>query len=238
MTIDRNRTGGRRRRGVTLVEAVLFVAVALGLIVGGLIFYAQALSAGRIETATRVLSALVQEARVLHRSHGFDTPLPLSAAAFDPAGDLTGVLVASGAIPISQVGPAGVQHPWGGPVRVHGVRLDGTLPAVAIEARDLPPFACTRLLAANASDADAARDTRGLSGGWQNPVGHGLIFVAVWDAASASGMGLWPRVYSPSQAGMACRVGSAAFGGAVASGGVSAPDLAGAPSVVMGFTVN
>ena len=41
------------RRGVTLIEAVLFISIALGLIVGGLVFFQQASLAARTNDAVR-----------------------------------------------------------------------------------------------------------------------------------------------------------------------------------------
>lgn len=63
-----NQTGalGRlARRGVTLIEAVLFIAVALGLIVGGLVFYQQATLAARVNEQTRLFSSMYAEVNAL-----------------------------------------------------------------------------------------------------------------------------------------------------------------------------
>jgi len=57
-----------RRRGVTLIEAVLFISVALGLIVGGLVFYQQASLSARVNQQVRVLSGIVAETRALFQN--------------------------------------------------------------------------------------------------------------------------------------------------------------------------
>jgi len=57
-----------RRRGVTLIEAVLFISIALGLIVGGLVFFQQASLAQRTADAVRNISALASETRALYQS--------------------------------------------------------------------------------------------------------------------------------------------------------------------------
>jgi Tfp pilus assembly protein PilV len=54
------------RRAVTLIEAVLFIAVALGLIVGGLVFYQQAQTARQTQEAVRLTQAIVSESRALY----------------------------------------------------------------------------------------------------------------------------------------------------------------------------
>lgn len=61
------------RRGVTLIEAVLFIAVALGLIIGGLVFYRQAAMAAQTQEFIRLTNAIVAEARVVYgRERAFD----------------------------------------------------------------------------------------------------------------------------------------------------------------------
>ena len=55
----------KRRRGVTLIEAVLYISIALALIVGGLVFFQQASTAQRTNTMVRQLSAVLAETRVL-----------------------------------------------------------------------------------------------------------------------------------------------------------------------------
>jgi hypothetical protein len=51
------------RCGVTLIEAVLFISVALGLIVGGLVFYQQASRAATYQGVVRGLQAVQGEDR-------------------------------------------------------------------------------------------------------------------------------------------------------------------------------
>jgi hypothetical protein len=60
----------RRRRGVTLIEAVLYIAIALALIVGGLLFYQQASLQSRVNSVARTLSAALAEARTMTKELG------------------------------------------------------------------------------------------------------------------------------------------------------------------------
>jgi type II secretory pathway pseudopilin PulG len=55
----------RRRRGVTLIEAVLYIAISLALIVGGLVFYQQASVQSRTAAVVRLYSSLIAEARIV-----------------------------------------------------------------------------------------------------------------------------------------------------------------------------
>ncbi|MBL4541866.1 MAG: hypothetical protein JKP97_08670 [Rhodobacteraceae bacterium] len=58
-------TFGVRRRGVTLIGAVLFIAVALGVIIGGLVFYQQASTAAMTRNTIQQLTAYGSEIRAL-----------------------------------------------------------------------------------------------------------------------------------------------------------------------------
>ena len=57
----------RRRRGATLIEAVLYIAIALALIVGGLVFYQQASLQSRTNDTARMFAAIIADARVVAR---------------------------------------------------------------------------------------------------------------------------------------------------------------------------
>jgi hypothetical protein len=93
------------RRAVTLIEAVLFISIALGLIVGGLVFFQQASLAQRTQQTVRLINALLAESWALHQVTGYDY------------GDAMVPLVAAGAVPSSALtgDPAKpVESPWGG----------------------------------------------------------------------------------------------------------------------------
>ncbi|MCA3500544.1 MAG: hypothetical protein IOC98_11005 [Rhodobacter sp.] len=55
----------RRRRGVTLIEAVLYIAISLALIVGGLLFYQQASLQSRTNDTARAFAAMIADLRVM-----------------------------------------------------------------------------------------------------------------------------------------------------------------------------
>jgi len=59
-------------RGVTLIEAVLFISVALGLIIGGLVFYRQADMNARVGRQANVLTGLLVEARAIAMASDYD----------------------------------------------------------------------------------------------------------------------------------------------------------------------
>jgi type II secretory pathway pseudopilin PulG len=97
------RLGSTRKRGVTLIEAVLYISIALALIVGGLVFFQQASLAQRINSAVRSLSAIAAETRGLYQQQG-------SFAGFNHA-----TLITAGSVPSSLLNAAGqMQNEWGG----------------------------------------------------------------------------------------------------------------------------
>jgi type II secretory pathway pseudopilin PulG len=95
-----------RRRGVTLIEAVLFISIALAVIVGGLVFYQQAAIASQTQATIRLAQALVAETRSRFRSDD------------ERIDNLDEVMVKAGAVPGNAVldGTDGcwVQSQWGG----------------------------------------------------------------------------------------------------------------------------
>jgi hypothetical protein len=93
-----------RKRGVTLIEAVLFISIALGIIVGGLVFFQQASLAQRTSDAVRTISSISSETRAMYQTET------------DFAGVAPAVLIAAGAVPSNIVNADGatLQNEWGG----------------------------------------------------------------------------------------------------------------------------
>ena len=146
------RRGRSRKHAVTLIEAVLFVSIALGLIVGGLVFYGQASLAHKVTAQMRVASAIISEARILVRQK-----LPFNT-------NLLPILDASGALPASavlqQVGGSNSSHfisnEWGGKLylgydEVYMQATGRSEPAVEFALTDVPEQACVRLVTLDAS---------------------------------------------------------------------------------------
>lgn len=79
------------RRGITLIEAILFVSISLGLIVGGIVFYQQAALSARVNDQTRHFSSQFSEIRALLNTTSWKTGL-------SDAREINDVLVSSGAI--------------------------------------------------------------------------------------------------------------------------------------------
>jgi hypothetical protein len=142
-----------RKRGVTLIEAVLYISIALALIVGGLVFFQQASLAQRINSAVRNIQALVVETRVLYEQRD------------NFAGFNHGTLLSAGSVPESLINAAGqMQNEWGGAITagpttalaavppaggVGGVQAFAADSGFFIVYRNVPFRACSRLAAAD-----------------------------------------------------------------------------------------
>lgn len=141
------RLGSTRKRGVTLIEAVLYISIALALIVGGLVFFQQASLAQRTNSAVRNISAIASETRGLYQQQN------------NFGGFTEAALINAGAVPTSlidtSVTPAVLRNEWGGVITAGPnaalAAVGTTTPALAANAGffvvypNLPTAACVRL---------------------------------------------------------------------------------------------
>ncbi len=140
----------RRRRGVTLIEAVLYISVALALIVGGLVFYRQASSASNINSLNRMLSAILVEARII--SIESERSVGTAAVLWTPA-QFESLLIAREGIPSAYLDmtrfPADrIRTPFGTPA----IFFIGFNPSyIAVNLPNIPVAACTRLTTSSAT---------------------------------------------------------------------------------------
>jgi hypothetical protein len=138
------RLGSNRKRGVTLIEAVLYISIALALIVGGLVFFQQASLAQRTNSAVRNISAIASETRGLYQS----------AATF--TGFTQQTLIDAGAVPSSLVNAAGnaLTNEWGGAITGVAANVDGAADdGFAVTYENVPLNACVRLASYDANGA-------------------------------------------------------------------------------------
>ena len=120
------------RRGVSLLESILFLAIALSITLGGLAYFRQTSDTTDVSQAVRELTTLIAEARTYF------------ARQADFAGLTPAVLIAAGAVPRSMINSTGnaINSPWGaidiGPAPGNPSRLVVTM-------FNLSVAACTRL---------------------------------------------------------------------------------------------
>ncbi|MCE2736953.1 MAG: hypothetical protein LW703_01040 [Rhodobacter sp.] len=151
---NRNRAV-RRLRAVTLIESVLFVSVALGLIVGGLAVYQQSSLSERSSSQMRMLGSIVAETRSLYDQK---LNLPSLASTADPmflSAVVDDVLIRADAVaatyvdasaPPNRLGWASpIRHGWKGAMNVLAVRRDGSVPHMLVYIEDIPSEVCVRL---------------------------------------------------------------------------------------------
>jgi cytoskeletal protein RodZ len=190
----------RRNRAVTLIEAVLYISIALALIVGGLVFFQQASTAAKTSTMVRQLSAVLAETRVLMNAESRST------SEFNQVEDLTPTLIAAGAAPPDMVQDAvTLSNPFGGTTRVV-VQLQRAN-AVQLTLTNVPQGVCARLLTStSASQSD--------NSGWDTPIGSTTVvssgFIsgsAIDPTVSSSGNTAQFFVMNVTQAGWMCKYG-------------------------------
>ena len=140
------RLGTPRKRGVTLIEAVLYISIALALIVGGLVFFQQASLAQRTNNAVRNISAIASEARGLFQQS--NTFVGLTQA----------TLINAGAVPSSLIdnttNPVSLRNEWGGTISVSSANSSPGFAGASgfnVIYRNVPEAACTRLTSTDAS---------------------------------------------------------------------------------------
>jgi hypothetical protein len=135
----------RRNRAVTLIEAVLYIAIALALIVGGLVFFQQASTAAKTSTMVRQLSAVLAEGRILVKG------LPVGEAPIS----ITSYVISAGAVPpdmvpIPPVPPSvmpQLSNPFGGTTEFFSNFIAGQQ-VIQVRLSNIPQGVCARLLTA------------------------------------------------------------------------------------------
>ena len=143
------RLGSTRKRGVTLIEAVLYISIALALIVGGLVFFQQASLAQRTNSAVRNISAIASETRGLYQQQN------------DFEGFTQAALINAGAVPTSLIGGTAAApilvNEWGGNIVAGGTAAVAGPPAFAVNSGffvtypNVPTAACVRLTSTDGS---------------------------------------------------------------------------------------
>lgn len=136
---------------MTLIEAVLFISVALGLIVGGIVVFQQATISGRTAQQVRVLASLFAETRSLFARQdvsGINQALAIDAA-----------LIASGSVPPDIVGsPMGsggtrLRTQWDTALGLWFQPSGADDLLVVVQLDRIPVAACARLAVTDASGA-------------------------------------------------------------------------------------
>ena len=226
-----NRSSKRRNRAVTLIEAVLYISIALALIVGGLVFFQQASTAARTSATVRQLSAVLAEVRVLIRGMPPE-PIPGDPGDVVPI-DVTSMLIAAGAVPSDMVtSPTSLSNPFGGQTIFNSFFSPTFGRFFIIYLTDIPQGVCARLL----TSTSASEEEYVLWGaGGTTQVGSGYMWGGAGPALDSS---LIVRGYAmnPTQAGWMCKYGGANYADKTVEP-TSAP-LSGNVAVTMLFNVD
>lgn len=124
-------TKAARERGISLIEGVLYLVIALSVIVGGVVFFQQAQLSSSVTDTARAGAGISSETRALYQNQrSFGT------------GDITEALLAAGAVPSNFQNGTGdaITHPFGGSVTV-----TGDTEGFSLEMTDVTEAACLRL---------------------------------------------------------------------------------------------
>jgi hypothetical protein len=195
-----DRSPRRRNRAVTLIEAVLYISIALALIVGGLVFFQQASTAAKTSTMVRQLSAVLAEARVLVKG------MPVSS---DPI-NVDYILISAGAVPADMVvSPTVLSNPFGGTTHFQYQNILDYGQVFRMTLTNVPQAVCARLLTASSGVDSLTGDSAYLS----NNLG-GTTLIGPGYLQGGAGIGLpthKPYMMNPTQAGWMCKYGSAAY---------------------------
>ncbi|MFG6573614.1 type 4 pilus major pilin [Sulfitobacter sp. 1A13353] len=144
-----------RKRGISLIEAVLYLVIALAVIVGGIVFFQQAQLSNQVTDTARAGVGISSQVRGLYQSQ----------RSFGEA-ELTGAVLASGSVPSNFQSDTGIVHPFGGDVTVNG---NGG--GFAMTFVDMSEAACLRLAT--------------VGEGGEGPLGTGIEGLTIADDNSA-----------------------------------------------------
>ncbi len=135
------RLGAARKRGVTLIEAVLYISIALALIVGGLVFFQQASLAQRTNSAVRNISAIASETRGLYQSSQNFKDVKAET------------LINAGAVPTSIVNGSKLNNEWNGEIVIASNKITIDDDSFSVIYASVPTAACARLGSSDATGA-------------------------------------------------------------------------------------
>ena len=201
----------RRHRAVTLIEAVLYISIALALIVGGLVFFQQASTAAKTNTMVRQLSAVLAEGRVLVKGMPFD-PDNLVV-------NINKLLISAGAVPSDMVtDPASWPHPllpqlsnpFGGTIEVDYLDMNDYGQVMRMTLTNVPQAVCARLLTASSGTDSLVGDDAYLSNnlGGTTLLGPGYLMGGAGIVGEFGVVAQKPYMMNPTQAGWMCKYGS------------------------------
>lgn len=143
-----------RRRGVTMVEGIMYLMLSLAVLVGGVMLFQQFRMNNNIVTMGRAMTSITNQIVAVERGSPFLSSLDLPEGEVDTFGrfDYSNFVARARFAPGSFISPDGdgLVSPWGGDIMIYAETVsssDGTITGsgVFVVIRDLPQRACTRL---------------------------------------------------------------------------------------------
>ena len=132
-----------RQRGIGMIEAVLYIVIAIAVIIGGIIFYLNASQGTRLTDAVRSIVGIQSGVRSLY----------LANSEFEIGGeDLESAVISSGLVRNNLISPEGkIVNEWQGEVKVRG--FNG---GFVVDYGDVPLESCVKLAIYNAQGTGTA----------------------------------------------------------------------------------
>ena len=126
-----------RERGATLIEVALFTVIALGIVIGGIVFFEQASTSAKTTESVRSRASLQYQIRSIFQSQ----------TSFGTA-DLTALLITSKAIPASMLADTNSDGDFDAIVNEFGgtVTVTGATSQFKIALSKLPIDVCSRMV--------------------------------------------------------------------------------------------
>jgi len=162
-----------RRRGVSLIEGVLYLIVALAILVAGIVFFNQAVMSRQVNATSTMMTSVSAFLIDSLRESSSTEQNPF----FESDASPTEYAIKAGAVPAEMIGTDGftIRDPWGGVVTFYEAAAEigaRRIPILAARLNDIPANACMRLGHKNA--------------GGDTPVGLDVLAVAVEDNAQVA----------------------------------------------------
>lgn len=162
------------QKGATLIEAALFTVIALGTIVGGIVFFQQASTSAKTNELIRAMASIQTQVRALFQASGdFGTS------------SLNSLLITSNAVPSNLMEDSdsdgtfdALVHGFGGTITVTGATRQFTVALTLV-----PVNVCSRIIAFNGSG--------------NGTIGSGIVSVSDGTATDNNGI-------TPSEAATFC----------------------------------
>lgn len=148
MSINGNQNVNAKKRGISLIEAVLYLVIALAVIVGGIVYFNQTRLSSQIDQVSRMMMTVSSQLT----SEMAKNSLTVSDEEFETSDYPVNYSIKAGYIPESMLDRTGfedvIRAPWGGVITFRETAADNgeyRVPVLAARLNNIPETVCVRL---------------------------------------------------------------------------------------------